>query len=165
MTYRRRHRLELGGGGGGHRIWLRQDTCYPITTKLITLLPLLQQPPYYNYYKVNRYTVNGIKNVLPFGNGHFRTSVTSQVSLESPGSIASFGEKFNRQNSLPDSEVQYHDRKSSIGSALDEERLSLQQLPVGIVMDREERRGSEEDKTPVRLFFLDASNVGIVFCV
>ena len=91
--------------------------------------------------------------------------MTSQVSLESPGSIASFGEKFNRQNSLPDSEVQYHDRKSSIGSALDEERLSLQQLPVGIVMDREERRGSEEDKTPVRLFFLDASNVGNVFCV
>ena len=75
--------------------------------------------------------------------------MTSQVSLESPGSIASFSEKFNRQNSLPDSEVQFHERKSSTGSALNEERLSLEKLPVGIVMDTEEPRLSEDEKVPV----------------
>ena len=119
-----------------------------------------------------------------FRNGHFRTSAISQTSLESPGSIASFGEKMNRRNSLPDSEVHYRDRKSSTGSMRDEERFgpghsnsgnfaseemytsdaisvgsrkgsepevenSVKQLPVGIVMDRVERRVSQEDKVPV----------------
>ena len=101
----------------------------------------------------------------------------------------------NRQNSLPDSDVQFHDRKSSAGSALNEERLGrsrsnsennvsegisvnnitstngltsgrlgkesepevekwssedgLEQLPVGVVMDREEWRVSGEEKVPV----------------
>ena len=110
----------------------------------------------------------------------------------------------NRQNSLPDSEVQFHDRKSSAGSALNEERLGrshsnlennvsegisvnnltsgrlrkesepevekwssedgLEPLPVGIVMDREERRVSGEDKVPVSWFFLETSNVGVQCC-
>ena len=119
-----------------------------------------------------------------FRNDHFRTSATSQTSLESPGSIASFGEKMNRRNSLLDSGIHYRDRKSSTGSMRDEERFdpgrsnsgnfaseemytndaisvgsrrgsepevenSVKQLPVGIVMDRVERRVSQEDKVPV----------------
>ena len=134
-----------------------------------------------------------------FRNGDLRTSKTSQVSEESPGSIASFGEKVNRQNSLPGSGIQNHDRKGSLGSAHSDLRLGrsrsnsgsapreagsergpvgnrfpagsgvisghstgeivqdlengLEQLPVGIVRDEEERRGSPEDTAPVCIIY------------
>lgn len=46
-------------------------------------------------------------------NAHLRASGASQVSEESPGSIASYGEKVNRRNSLPNSNMKNRELKSS----------------------------------------------------
>ncbi|XP_028396908.1 tyrosine-protein phosphatase non-receptor type 13-like [Dendronephthya gigantea] len=54
-----------------------------------------------------------IEDVKLNRNAHHRASGASHVSEESPGSIASYGEKVNRQNSLPNSDMQNRESKGT----------------------------------------------------